>query len=299
MRIVSIPLLISAVFVFMVSCNPRKTQPQDFRVIVSILPQKFLVDKISGGNLPCEVMVPPGGNHETFEPSPRDMARVADASVYYTIGALDFEKAWIEKVKAVNPEIEIVNTSKGIQMIEGHSHDDTHNHSQDPHTWLSPAEVKIQAGSICESLCRMSPEDSVTFRRNLRLFTNEADSATVVIKRLLSSHCGNTFIIYHPALAYFAREFGLKQESIEFEGKEPSPVHMREIIDIAQANGIKAILVSREFDTRHAQTIASQIGGELMTFDPMAYDWTTNIIGIASLIAGSLSQQSGETRPAK
>lgn len=299
MRIVIIPILISAVFVFMVSCNPRKTQPQDFRVIVSILPQKFLVDKISGGNLPCEVMVPPGGNHETFEPSPRDMARVADASVYYTIGALDFEKAWIEKVKAVNPEIEIVNTSKGIQMIEGHSHDGTHNHSQDPHTWLSPAEVKIQAGSICESLCRLSPGDSVTFRRNLRLFTNEADSATGVIKRLLSSHSGKTFIIYHPALAYFAREFGLKQESIEFEGKEPSPVHMREIIDIAQANGIKAILVSREFDTRHAQTIASQIGGELVTFDPMAYDWTTNIIGIANLIAGSLSQQSGETRPAK
>jgi len=238
-------------------------------------------------------MIPPGGNHETFEPSPRDIARVAGASAYFTIGALDFEKAWVEKVTAVNPGIKVVNTSNGIMMIEGHVHQghEADAHVFDPHTWFSPAAVKIQAKEMCDGLCTIFTSDSEDFRKNLADFIREADSADSLIKELLKPYKGNSFLIFHPALAYFARDYGLKQESIEFEGKEPSPVHMREIIDMAKANGIKVIFVSKEFDMRHAETIASQLGGRLVTFDPMAYNWTENIISIARLMAGSFEQQ--------
>lgn len=296
MRNIIIAVLTLIITMAASSCSSRKAATPEKSVIVSILPQKYLVDKITGGKLKCEVMIPPGGNHETFEPSPRDMARVAGASAYFTIGALDFEKAWVEKVTAVNPELMIINSSQGIMMIDGHKHHEheAEVHAVDPHTWFSPAAVKIQAGEMCDALCTAYPDDSANFQRNLKGFIHEADSADSLIKELLKPYEGRTFLIFHPALAYFARDYGLKQESIEYEGKEPSPVHMREIIDMAKANGIKAIFVSREFDTRHAEAIAAQLGGRLVTFDPMAYNWTENIISIAGLMVESFGQKLNE-----
>lgn len=296
MRNFHIVLLTLIITMAVSSCSSRKATAPKKSVIVSILPQKYLVDKITGGKLKCEVMIPPGGNHETFEPSPRDMVRVAGASAYFTIGALDFEKAWVEKVTAVNPELMIVNTSQGIMMIEGHKHqeNDYNAHAIDPHTWFSPAAVKIQASEMCDALCDAYPDDSANFNLNLTGFIHEADSADSLIREMLKPYEGRIFLIFHPALAYFARDYRLKQESIEFEGKEPSPVHMHEIIDMAKADGIKAIFVSREFDTRHAETIAEQLGGSLVTFDPMAYNWTENIISIARLMAASFGQQPNE-----
>jgi zinc transport system substrate-binding protein len=297
MRNLLLPFLSVIILLNLSSCGSPKTGKTEKSVIVSILPQKYLVDKITGGNLKCEVMIPPGGNHETFEPSPRDIERVSRASAYFTIGALDFEKAWIEKVSAVNPELKIVNTSKGIKMIEGHSHHglEAETHSVDPHTWLAPDAMKIQATEMCYALCHIYPDDSVVYRRNLAAFIKEADSADHIITELLKPYEGGTFLIYHPALAYLAREYRLNQESIEFEGKEPSPVHMRKIIDMAKAKGIKTIFVSKEFDTRHAETIADQLGGNLVTFDPMAYNWTENILSIGRLMAGNLDQETTET----
>lgn len=300
MRNILIAVLTLIITIVASSCSSRKAGTPEKSVIVSILPQKYLIDKLTGGKVKCEVMIPPGGNHETFEPSPRDMTRVAGASAYFTIGALDFEKAWVEKVTAVNPDLKIVNTSQGIILIEGHEHhgDEADNHSVDPHTWFSPSAVKIQAKQMCDALCMVFTSDSADFRRNYAGFIREADSADSLIKETLKPYEGRTFLIFHPALAYFARDYGLKQESIEFEGKEPSPVHMREIIDMAKANGIKAIFVSREFDTRHAETIAAQLGGSLVTFDPMAYNWTENILSIARLMAESFGQQPNE-KPSK
>lgn len=284
--------LISSIL-FLDSCSHKNEVRQEKSVVVSILPQKYLIDKISGGIIRCEVMIPPGGNHETFEPSPRDMERVMKASAYFAIGALDFEKAWIEKIQAVKPGLEIINTSKGIDMIKGHSHGGADNQTTDPHIWLSPDAVKIQAGQIYKSLCRIFPADSVNFRTNLTGFIHEADSADTYITHILSPYKGRTFLIYHPAFAYFARYYSLNQASIENEGKEPSPVHMREIIDMAKANSIRAIFVSKEFDTRHAETIARQLGAKLIIFDPMAYKWTENIMQIARLMAESMEYEPG------
>lgn len=291
MRIALFLLLLFAFASLLPSCNSPKPQQREFRVIVSILPQKYLVDRLSGGNIPCEVMIPPGGNHETFEPSPRDMERVSNASIYFTIGALDFEKAWVERVKAVNADLQIVNTSSGISLIEGHSHDQNDNFSVDPHTWLSPDAVKIQVQAIYQALCIARPSDSTVFRINLEKFLHEADSADNYITNLVAPFRGKYFLIYHPALAYFAREYGFNQVSIEYEGKDPTPLHMQEIIDLAKEKGIKAIFVSKEFDTRHAETIAKQLNARLITFDPMAYNWTENIMRLADLIAGSMNNQ--------
>ncbi len=292
MRATLSTIILFAVCLAMFSCREQKPKQHDTAVIVSILPQKYLVDKISGGSIVCEVMIPPGGNHETFEPSPRDMARVADASLYFAIGALDFEKAWIEKVRAVNPELLIVNTSTGIDLIKGHSHHESDSGSTDPHTWLSPKAVKMQAAQIYSSLCLSNPRDSSTYHHNLLSFLHEADSADNYISRMLEPYSGKTFLIYHPALAYFARDYGLIQESIEYEGKEPSPVHMREIIDKAKSEGIRTIFVSKEFDTRHAETIAGQLNGSLVVFDPMAYNWTENMMTIAKLISSGMEKSS-------
>ena len=257
-------------------------------ITVSILPQKFIVEQICGDKFIVKVLLPPGANHETYEPTPRDMANLEGAKLYFSIGYLDFEQNWLPRFASAQPALKVVNTSIGIRLIEGH-HDDQQMKGRgvDPHTWLSPAGVKIQAQHIANALIEADSAHSAFYSHNLERFNHLADSVDSLIRKKLVSCPGKSFLIFHPALAYFAREYGLEQISIEYEGKEPSAARIRELIDIAVKKNIKTILVSREFDTRNAEAIASEINARVIAFDPMAAYWPGNLIHLAELIAGN------------
>jgi zinc transport system substrate-binding protein len=253
---------------------------------VSIVPQKFLVEQICGDKFQVHVLLPPGANHETYEPTPGDMAGLREATLYFTIGYLDFELNWLPRIASSQQGLKVINTSKGISLIEGH-HDnpDQKGRGIDPHTWLSPANAKIQARTIADELVRNDSSHASYYLQNLDRFGKLADSIDQQIRNRLANCPGKSFLIFHPALAYFAREYGLDQVSIEFEGKEPSAARLRELIDIARAKNIRTILVSREFDTRNAEAIASEINARIIVFDPMLADWPGNLVHLAELIA--------------
>jgi len=259
----------------------------DERVItVSILPQKYLVEKICGNKFSVQVLLPPGANHETYEPTSLDMASLEGANLYFSIGYLDFELNWLPRFASAQPGLKVINTSKGISMIEGHYEE----HEQagrgiDPHAWLSPANCKMQARTIARTLCDYDSANAAYYKQNLGIFEVQADSIDRKIRSILSVCPGKSFLIFHPALAYFAREYGLEQISIEFEGKEPSAAKIRELIDIARKKNIRNILISKEFDTRNAEAIASEINARVIVFDPMAADWPGNMVHLAELIA--------------
>jgi len=92
---------------------------------------------------------------------------------------------------------------------------------------------------------------------------------------------GRSFMIYHPNLAYLARDYNLTEIAVEFEGKEPSPSRMKELIDMARAGKIRTIFVQKEYDIRNAKAIAGEIDASVTVIDPLAEDWlsaTTEII---------------------
>ena len=272
------------------SCKGKHAPGTKTQLTVSIVPQKYLVEMIAGDKFDVQEMLPPGSNHETYEPTPRDMEKVSISRLYLALGALDFEITWLDRLKASNPDMQVINTGDGISMLNGHFHhqetESTYQrHGLDPHTWLSPSCMKIQAVNICHALSALDPATSATFTDNLRHFNLVVDSVDRIIRTKLAGMERKPGLIFHPALAYFARDYQLEQISIEQDGKEPSPAYMAELIRMAREKGIKAIFISKEFDTRNAEAIAREINGKVVVFDPMAADWATNMIHLADLIS--------------
>lgn len=276
----------------LISCQNKPAVSEKMQLTVSIIPQKYLANFIAGDKFDVQAMLPTGSNHETYEPAPRDMEKISTSKLYLALGALDFELTWLDRLKASNPHMQVVNTSDGIQMLAGHIHEDdkssaTKNHGFDPHTWLSPSCMKIQAANICKALSAIDTTNASYYNENLSTFIILSDSVDTVIREKLKASSGKSILIFHPALAYFCRDYNITQISIEQDGKEPSPAFMAEIVKTAKEKGIKSIFISKEFDTRNAEAIAGEINGKVVVFDPMAENWSENLIRLADLIASN------------
>jgi zinc transport system substrate-binding protein len=276
----------------LISCQQKNTEVNKKQLTVSIIPQKYLASFIAGDKFDIQSMLPVGSNHETYEPAPRDMEKISSSQLYLALGALDFEITWLDRFQASNPAMKIINTGEGIQMLNGHTHGDGNettgkSHGIDPHTWLSPSCMKIQAANICKALADIDKANSAAYEKNLGTFNTLADSVDRIIREKLSGSAGKPVLIFHPALAYFCRDYNLSQISIEQEGKEPSPSYLANLIKIAKEKGIKSIFISKEFDTRNAEAIAREINGKVIVFDPMAENWPENLLHLADLIANN------------
>ena len=278
-----------------ISCGSPKEKGQDHKnsVTVSVLPQKYFVEKIAGDHFNVNVMIPPGASPVTYEPTPKQMKDLSDSEVYIRIGHIEFEKSWMNKLKNVNPEMEIIDQSKVAELIEpegenNHNHD--HHHGVDPHIWTSPKEVKKQAEFIYQFFIKNYPESESEFTSNYNAFQSELDSLDQYLLETLKPFKNKKFLIFHPALSYIARDYGLKQISIEIDGKEPTPSNIQEIIGVARNENIKVVFVQSQFSTHNAEVIAKEIQGQVVQIDPLAYNWNQNIKKIADQIAKSYSK---------
>ncbi|MBT8329418.1 MAG: zinc ABC transporter substrate-binding protein, partial [Desulfofustis sp.] len=247
-------------------------------VFVSILPQKFFVQQISGELVDVEVMVPPGASPHTYEPKPSQMRKMAKASVFFTIG-IALEEAWLERITKINPDMSVVHTEAGIVRIamsgdhhheddgdhkkghreddhgerledherdgsaepEGHGQDDHGEDGLDPHIWLSPVLVKRQAEVIGSSLENLDPKHAATYRANNESFMERIDELDAQLRNILDSKKRMKFMVFHPSWGYFAQSYGLEQVPVEIEGKSPKPAHLRELIELARQEQISVI----------------------------------------------------------
>lgn len=292
--------IVFAIFLVLNSCNSTKNEQAKNIITVSILPQKYFVEKIAGSDFEINVLIPPGGSPVTYEPTAKQMADVANSAIYFKIGQIEFEKVWVKKIKANNPELQIYDLSKGINFLEGHTHEkctDGHNHEGhqhahllDPHIWVSPKKVKVIAKNILDALTQEYPDEKEHFKVNHDKFAQEIDSMDSLINIKLKDLESRSFIIFHPALSYFAQDYGLEQISIEIEGKNPSPAHMKKIIDKAKGKNIRIILIQKQFDIENAQTIAKEIDAEVVQIDPLSVDWEQMLLDISENLHKSLSK---------
>jgi zinc transport system substrate-binding protein len=272
-------------------CHPSKHHSGKPLITVSILPQKYFVEKIAGDKYDVNVMVPPGASHENYDPTPKQIVGLSNAVVYFRVGNIDFEKTWIQKFSENYPDLKFVNLSKKLDLIE--SADDNHHHGQtEPHTWMSPRNVKSMAKIIYETLVEMDMKNESFYTLNYKLFIQELDSLNELVRTKFQHSKSNSFIIYHPALTYYARDFGLIQWVIELEGKSPSVQHIRDLIDIAKREKIKAVLVQKQFDVSKAETIANEIGGIVIEIDPLNENWSKEIVDITNKLSEAFNKQS-------
>ncbi|MCP5107176.1 MAG: zinc ABC transporter solute-binding protein [bacterium] len=257
-------------------------------VTVSILPQKYFVQRIVGENYRVNVMVPPGHSPATYEPSPREMKAVSQSVLYFRIGHIGFEKAWMDKIASLNKGMKTVDTSEGVSLITGtvpHSHGDEHHHhgGTDPHIWLSPSAVKIQVKHIWTAFTAIETDAvrRVSYEKNYHAFIGDIEALQVETGAMLQPLAGRKFLVYHPAWSYLARDFGLVQFPIETGGKNPGAADLKRIVDTAKQESIRVIFVQQQFDAGNARAVAQEIGGKVIAMDPLAPDWLANMKKIA------------------
>jgi zinc transport system substrate-binding protein len=258
-------------------------------VFVSILPQKYFVEKIGDGLVDVSVMVAPGYNPHIYEPKPNQMVALSKARIYFAIG-ITFEDAWLGKFAAINPKMLVVHTEAGIEKIPMLSHyphevledegeqeaKDEHEGeygTMDPHVWLSPPEVKVIAKNILRALQEADPANSPIYEENAMRFREQIERLDSELRSIFAGKKRMKFMVFHPSWGYFARAYGLEQVPIEIEGKEPKAAQLRKIIEYARKERIKVIFVQPQFSTKSAETIAKAVGAQVVFADPLSPDW--------------------------
>jgi zinc transport system substrate-binding protein len=265
---------------------PNTAASQKLAVFVSILPQKYFVHQICKELADIQVMVPPGASPATYEPNPRQMAAISKTRLYFSIG-VPFENTWLKKIAAINPDMAVVPTDRGIEKLPmaAHHHPEDENQPQqgslDPHVWLSPPLVMIQARTMLEALQAADPVHRSVYESNFKAFISQLSDLDAELRGMFSGSAGQQFMVFHPSWGYFAQAYGLKMVPIEIEGKEPKPADLRELIEHARADGIKFVFVQPQFSARSAKLIAGEIGGQVVVADPLAEDWTENLRAVA------------------
>ena len=276
----------------------NKESTTSINVMVSILPQVEFVNRIGGNKIHVAEMIPPGFSPATYNPSPDQLRKLQDADIYFRIGHIPFEKAQMGKLEKLNSEMKVVDTSEGISLLKiagyGHAEDEhdkaeqEHEVGDDPHIWLSPTLVKIQAGHIYNALVEYSPESKDYFTQNYNQLIKDLDELDQKLTNAFAPIEGQTILVFHPAFGYLADTYGFRQEAVEIEGKDPTPAQLQKIIDKAKNDNIKVIFVQSQFSTESAKAIAQEIGGAVVQINPLAKDYFANMETMAETIVSSL-----------
>ena len=259
-------------------------------VVVSIVPQRYFVERVGGDLVDVSVMVEPGASPATYEPKPEQLKALSGAAAYFSIG-VPFEDAWLAKIAETNVDMMVVDTIADVERVPmGARHQDGEAGVPDPHVWLSPELVKVQSRAIYETLAQLDPGHRDEYAANLDAFIADIDALEADVRATLSGLESNKFMVFHPAWGYFARDFGLEQIPVEVGGQEPSAQELAHLIEEAKQEGIQVVFAQPEFSTQDAETIAQEIGGEVLLISPLAPDWLENMRQVAQTFADVLNR---------
>ena len=291
------------------SAKPDAPPPAaKLKVFVSILPEAYFVERVGGRHVEVSTLVGPGQSPHTFEPTPREIAKLADARLFFRIG-WPFEARLLEKAAAVNPALKVIDLREGIALRWMTADEENAEHSAsfsrdsqrsashdhageaDPHSWLNPRNAAIMAASLARALEAADPAHAADYQANLRTFQADLAALDARLAATLAPLKGRQLFVYHPAFGYFADAYGLKQVPVEVEGKEPTARQLAALVDRARAAGARVIFVQPQFSARNAEAVAKAIGGAVVPFDDLAKDYIANLSDMADKVRTALEGQ--------
>ncbi|MDD4107148.1 MAG: zinc ABC transporter substrate-binding protein [Prolixibacteraceae bacterium] len=283
-------ILFLLILALLFACSSRKNSDNSNSkqvITVSILPQKTFVEKIAGSDFEINLLIPPGASPADYTLIPSQLRSIAKSAVWFRIGYIGFEYSWKDKIEQANQNMKVVDLSEVVSLIGVDKDAANHNTAPagaDPHIWLSPVNVKQIAGKIADELGKLNPEKQDVYNENYLKFIREIDELDLKIRDTLKSYKGRQFIMFHPSLSYFARDYGLVQHSLEPGGKEPTPQRMAEVVEIAKKEDIRVIYIQSDLDINHARVIAEEIDGEIIQMWPLNPEWEKNLLNITQIL---------------
>lgn len=272
--------LLSVILLCLTNCNGSKKNtfdPNKPTVTVTIEPYRYFVNQIAGDDVNVNVMVPAGSSPETYEPSAKQMMELSHSVIYFKVGEIGFEKTWMEKLHKNAPKMKIVDTSERIESAK------TKSVYVDPHTWMSVDNAKIISYTIRDELSMMYPDKAKKFYERCEAFNKHLVELRDMLNAIylgvrLRGNRQSSFVIYHPVLTYFAREYDLEQFALEDEGREPSIQQIQNIINLAKSEEISVLFVQKEFANRNIQTFINATNVKPIEINPLSYDWKEQML---------------------
>jgi zinc transport system substrate-binding protein len=279
--------------IFFSSCGRGGTDTGDKIITVSIAPFKYFVKEIAGNEYRINIMVPAGSNPHIYEPFPKQIFELRQSVGYISNGYLGFEITWLDRFYDTNKAMKRMSLGKSIEPLGSvHHHEGDHVEGADPHYWVSPKCALIMAASVRDFMCELNPGNKNKYDSNYLDLVRRIQELDNKASGLFSRVNSKSFMIFHPNLGYLARDYGLEEISVEYEGKEPPPSRMRELIDRARADRIKTIFVQREYDIKNAKAIAHEIGAKVQIIDPLSENWFASTTDIINAVYSSLTESS-------
>ncbi|HEC1756338.1 TPA: zinc ABC transporter substrate-binding protein [Campylobacter lari] len=267
------------ILLLLLSCTLAFSKPI---VSVSIPPQAFFVEKIAKDSVEINILISPNSNEHNVEFKPMMIKNLEKSKIYF-LADLELEKILENKFKNTLKNVKIVNINDGISLLENdetdeHDHDEHEHGKNDPHTWLDPVLVKIQAQNIYKALSQTFPQNKDFYVKNLENFLKELDDLNSVIKTNLQDIKHREFIVYHPSWNYLAKRYNLIQIPVEIDGKEPKIQDLQKLIKIAKEKNIKVIFVQPGFSENSAKVLSKELNAKIVFIDHLAKDWDKELL---------------------
>ena len=249
-------------------------------VVVSIGPEMEWANAVGGDKVDVTLMVPANADPHTYEPLPNQLTQVSNAKIYVEIGSpLEFETNYMDKIRATNPNMLIVNASQGIQLIPNSAENETD--TMDPHDWVDPKNAKIMVNNIYNGLVQVDPTDKDYFQKNRDQYLHQLDELDKNTTELLKGKQGTDILVYHPAFGYYAKDYNLNQVGAMINDEEPSPQRIAMMVNVAKQNNITVVYSEPQYDPKFMQSIASQVGAQVLTVNDLDEHYLQNMKNIA------------------
>lgn len=273
------------------------TNGEPLVVAVSIVPQETFVKAVGGDRVEVVCLVPPGNSPANYAPTPREMARFSQASLYFTLGVPTEEANILPRARENYPDLKVVPLAEEVAQV----YPDRYMGGEqvcgscapvgrrDPHTWLSPRRVGVMIGAIARELSSLDPANQPFYQENARAYQGELERLDRELQEITGQLESRTFIVYHPAFGYFAEDYGMEMIALERDGKDATPRELEEVIDRARRENIKVIFYQKEIDSRQSQAIAEEIGGRTIQLAPLAPGYLENLENMARTFLEALS----------
>ena len=275
-----IGILVAGTLIYFAIPNGEQSNNGKIGVVVSLAPQVEFVKAVGGDKVNVTLMVPPGSDPHTYEPLPSQLSQVSNAKMYAEIGSpIEFETNYMDKIKSANTNMLVVNCSKGIELIPNTAENESD--EMDPHDWVDPKNAKIMVENIYEGLVQVDPADKAYFQKNRDQYLQKLDELDKNTTELLKGKQGTDIIIFHPAFGYYCKDYNLTMVAAMLNDEEPSPQRLALLVNTAKQNNIKIVFTEPQYDPKYMQSVASQIGGQVLTVNDLDENYLQNMENVA------------------
>ena len=275
-----------SIITLLCSCKGDNNHTAEKTIFVSITPLKMLVEEITCCDFPVEVLVPEGASPETYDPTARQLTEASQAQLLLSTGLITFEQSLVDRIA---DKERIVDLSSGITLLAGscthnHSHSHMHHtHGIDPHIWTSPRALTTMVRTMHKRVMALYP-DSTKYEVAASRLIERIEQLDTRCQEAITASETEAFMIYHPAYTYYAHDYGIRQISVEQDGKEPSPRQLALLIEEVKRHNIKAILLQPQYSIDKVMSLAEECGIEIIVTDPLATDILSEIERVTTII---------------